>query len=79
MPVIQYDESNPVNFNLVKETFVDALVAEKFLTAEQGDNIKKNYAVTLVRRGWFGRMIDAILWNKESKDEYKLVIVKVIK
>jgi hypothetical protein len=79
MPVIQYDESNPVNFNLVKETFVDALVSEKFLTAEQGDNIKKNYAVTLVRRGWFGRMIDAILWNKESKDEFKLVIVKVIK
>lgn len=79
MPVIQYDESNPVNFNLVKETFVDALVSEKFLTTEQGDMIKKNYAVTLVRRGWFGRMIDAILWNKESKDEYKLVIVKVIK
>ena len=73
MSMIQYDEANPINFNLVKEGFVDALVSEKFLTPEQGDDIKKNYAVTLVRRGWFGRVIDMLLWNKDSKDEYKLV------
>jgi len=39
--IVQYDESLPINFNLVKEGFVDALVSEKFLTAEQGDMIKK--------------------------------------
>ena len=41
--IVQYDESLPINFNLVKEGFVDALVSEKFLTPEQGDLIKKNY------------------------------------
>lgn len=39
--IVQYDESLPINFNLVKEGFVDALVSEKFLTPEQGDIIKK--------------------------------------
>ena len=78
MAIVQYDETNPINFNLVKEVFVDSLVSEKFLSPEQGENIKKNYAVTLVRKSWFGRMIDSLLWGKDSKDEYKLVIVKVI-
>lgn len=76
--IVQYDESNPINFNLVKEGFIDALVTEKFLTKEQADLIKKNYAITLVRKNWFGRFVDSLLWGKDSKDEYKLVVVKVI-
>jgi hypothetical protein len=63
---------------MVKEGFVDGLVAEKFLTPEQGDMIKKNYAITIVKRNWFGRLVDGLLWAKDSKDEYKLVIVKVV-
>ena len=78
MSVIQYDESNPINFNLVKEGFVDALVTEKFLTPEQGELIKKNYAITLVKKNWLGRLVDTILWSKDSKDDYKLVVVKII-
>jgi hypothetical protein len=76
--IIQYDESLPNNFNLVKEGFVDALVSEKFLTAEQGDFIKKNYSVTLVRRNWLGRMVESLLWSKDSKDDLKLVMVKIV-
>lgn len=76
--IVQYDESNPINFNLVKEGFIDALVTENFLTKEQADFIKKNYAITLVRKNWFGRFVDSLLWGKDSKDEYKLVVVKVI-
>ena len=78
MSMIQYDEANPINFNLVKEGFVDALVSEKFLTPEQGDMIKKNYSVTIVKRNWLGRLVDSLLWSKDSKDEYKMVIVKVV-
>jgi hypothetical protein len=78
MSIIQYDEANPINFNLVKEGFVDALVSEKFLTPEQGDMIKKNYSVTIVKRNWLGRLVDSLLWNKDSKDEYKMVVVKVV-
>lgn len=76
--LIQYDESLPINFNMVKEGLVDGLVSEKFLTPEQGDMIKKNYAITIVKRNWFGRLVDGLLWGKDSKDEFKLVIVKVI-
>jgi hypothetical protein len=76
--IIQYDEGLPINFNMVKEGFVDALVAEKFLTPEQGEMIKKNYSVTVVRKNWLGRMVDSLLWGKDSKDEFKLVVVKVI-
>jgi hypothetical protein len=76
--MIQYDEANPINFNLVKEGFVDALVSENFLTPEQGDMIKKNYSVTIVKRNWLGRLVDSLLWNKDSKDEYKMVVVKVV-
>lgn len=78
MAIVQYDESNPINFNLVKEAIADALVTEKYISAEQGDFFKKNYAVTLVKKNWFGRLIDSLLWSKESKDDYKLVVVKVI-
>jgi hypothetical protein len=78
MSMIQYDEANPINFNLVKEGFVDALVSEKFLTPEQGDMIKKNYSITIVKRNWLGRLVDSLLWSKESKDEYKMVVVKVV-
>lgn len=76
--IIQYDESNPINFNLVKEALIDALATEKFLTKEQAEQIKRSYAITVVRKNWFGRLIDSLLWSKESKDEYKLVIVKVV-
>lgn len=78
MSIIQYDESNPINFNLVKEGFVDCLVTEQFLTLEQADVIKKNYAISLVRKNWLGRLVDTILWSKDSKDDYKLVVVKII-
>ena len=73
-----FRSSNPINFNLVKEGFVDALVTEKFLTPEQGELIKKNYAITLVKKNWLGRLVDTILWSKDSKDDYKLVVVKII-
>lgn len=76
--IIQYDESNPINFNLVKEALLDALATEKFLTKEQAEQIKRSYAITVVRKNWFGRLIDSLLWSKESKDEYKLVVVKVV-
>lgn len=76
--IIQYDESNPINFNLVKEALLDALATEKFLTKEQAEQIKKSYAITVVRKNWFGRLVDNLLWSKESKDEYKLVVVKVV-
>lgn len=75
---IQYDESNPINFNSVKEYFTDALATEGFLTKEQAEQIKRSYAITVVRRNWFGRIIDGLIWGKDSKDEYKVVIVKVV-
>lgn len=76
--VVQYDESVPINFNLVKEYFTDALASEGLLTLEQAEMIKRSYAITLVRRNWFGRLIDSLIWSKESKDEYKVVVVKVV-
>jgi hypothetical protein len=78
MSMIQYDEANPINFNVVKEGFVDALISEKFLTPEQGDMIKKNYSITIVKRNWLGRLVDSLLWSKDSKDEFKMVVVKVV-
>lgn len=76
--VVQFDESAPINFNLVKEYFTDALASEGLITQEQAEMIKRTYAITLIRRNWFGRLIDSLIWSKESKDEYKMVIVKVV-
>lgn len=76
--IIQYDATAPINFNLVKEYYTDALATEGFITKEQAEQIKRSYAITLVKRSWLGRTIDSLIWGKETKDEYKVVIVKVV-
>jgi len=76
--MIQYDENAPINFNLVKEYFTDALAKEGFLSAEQAEKIKSQYAIVMVRKNWLGRMIDKFLFREGKEDEFKIVIVKVI-
>jgi len=76
--MIQYDENAPINFNLVKEYFTDALAKEGFLSAEQAEKIKSQYAIVMVRKNWLGRMIDKFLFREGKQDEFKIVIVKVI-
>lgn len=76
--MIQYDENAPINFNLVKEYFTDALAKEGFLSAEQAEKIKSQYAIVMVRKNWLGRMIDKFLFREGKQDEFKIVIVKVV-
>lgn len=76
--LIQYDEGAPINFNVVKEYFVDALAKEKFITPEQAENIKSQYAIVVVRKNWLGRIISKYIFKDSTKDEYKIVVVKVI-
>jgi len=76
--MIQYDENAPINFNLVKEYFTDALAKEGFLSAEQAEKIKSQYAIVMVRKNWLGRMIDKFLFREGKEDEIKIVIVKVV-
>jgi len=76
--MIQYDENAPINFNLVKEYFTDALAKEGFLSAEQAEKIKSQYAIVMVRKNWLGRMIDKFLFREGKEDEFKIVIVKVV-
>ena len=53
------------NYNAVKESIIDALVREEFLTPEVGTEIKSKYAVVLVKGNWFGNTIAKIL-NREA-------------
>ena len=76
--MIQYDENAPINFNLVKEYFTDALAKEGFLSTEQAEKIKSQYAIVMVRKNWLGRMIDKFLFREGKEDEFKIVIVKVV-
>ena len=60
------------NYNTVKECIIDCLVREKFLTEDQGTEIKSGYAVVLVKDNWFGATI-AKLINRPS------TVIKVVK
>lgn len=73
------DQLQP-SFNMVKESFVDALVKEGFLQQEQGELIKASYAVTLQKKGWLGRIISKLLWKEDGsdKDQMKVVVVKIV-
>jgi hypothetical protein len=76
--LIQYDESAPVNFNLVKEYFVDAMAREKYITKEEAEYIKRSYALVVVRRNWLGRIISNLIFREGTKDEYKIAVVKMV-
>jgi hypothetical protein len=60
------------NYNSAKEAIVDALVREKYLTEGQGNEIKLQYAVVLVKGNWFGQAIGKLL-NKKDVQYIKLV------
>lgn len=76
--LIQYDEGAPINFNVVKEYFTDALAKEGFISKEQAELIKHQYAIIVVRRHWLGRLIDKVLFKEGTKDEYKIVVAKIV-
>jgi hypothetical protein len=63
------------NYNSVKESIVDALVREEFLTEEQGETIKTRYAVVLVKNNWLGLTIGRLLGKK---DVQYIKLVKIV-
>ena len=65
---------NLENFNIVKEAIIDTLVREKFLTEEQGLEIKSNYAVVLVKGKWLGRTIAKII----NRQNTQIRVMKVV-
>lgn len=65
---------NLENYNTVKEAVIDTLVRESFLTKKDGDMIKSNYAVVLVKGNWFGRTIGRLI-NKQTT---QIRVVKVV-
>jgi len=54
------------NYNAVKEAVIDSLTREEFITQEQAETIKNNYAVVLVKNNWFGIAIGKLLGKKDS-------------
>ncbi len=64
--------SELTNYNAAKESIVDALVREGFLTVEQAETLKTKYVVVLVKGNWFGQAIGKLL-NKKDVQYIKLV------
>lgn len=54
------------NYNAVKEAVIDSLTREEFITQEQAETIKNNYAVVLVKNNWFGRTIGSLLGKRDT-------------
>lgn len=44
--------------NHVKDRVIDELVGQKFVTEEQATLLKNEYAVVLIRKGWFSTFIE---------------------
>lgn len=63
------------NFNAVKEAIIDSLCREQFITNEQAETIKNNYAVVLVKNNWFGMAIGNLLGKKDTQ---YIKIMKVV-
>jgi len=55
------------NFNVVKEAIIDSLCREEYITEQQANTIKENYAVVLVKNNWFGRTIGNLLGKKDTQ------------
>jgi hypothetical protein len=55
------------NFNVVKEAIIDSLCREEYITEQQANTIKENYAVVLVKNNWFGRTIGSLLGKKDTQ------------
>ena len=67
--------SELTNYNATKEAIVNGLVREGFLTVEQGNTIKDQYAVALVKNNWFG---DAVAKLINRKDATIIKLVKIV-
>jgi len=66
-------------FNMVKEALLDALVKEKMMKQEVADALKENYAIVLTKRSWLGKFIDKLVFGNNDKDEFKIVVVRIVK
>lgn len=63
------------NYNKVKEAFVDTLLREEFITADQAEILKTRYAVVLVKGNWFGQAIGKLF---AKPDVQYIKIMKVV-
>jgi hypothetical protein len=54
------------NYNMVKEAVIDSLCREEFITQEQAETIKNNYAVVLAKNNWLGIAIGKLLGKRDS-------------
>lgn len=66
-------------YNMVKEALFDALVKENMMKQEVADALKENYAVIVTRKNWLGRFIDRVLYGENSKEDAKIVVVRIVK
>lgn len=55
--------------NQAKETTVQSLCEEGFLTPEQRDAILGNYAIVVHKRTWFGEILAKLRGLKSSNDK----------
>ena len=66
------------NSNIVKEVVVRGLANDGFIDKDNVEDILNKYAIVVVRKGWLGKTIDKIFFNKDDKDAMKLTLVKLI-
>jgi len=62
------------NYNMVKESIIDVLVREDFITPEIANEIKSKYAVVLIKGNWFGGTIAKLL----NRDATVIKFVKIV-
>lgn len=69
--------------NQAKETTVQSLCEEGFLTPEQRDTILGNYAIVIHKRSWFGEILAKLRSLSDStekdKDTVYINLVKIIR
>jgi|AntAceMinimDraft_11_1070367.scaffolds.fasta_scaffold07756_8 hypothetical protein len=73
------ENNTMAQYNMVKEAFLDALVKDNLMKQEVADRLKETYAVVVTRRSWLGRFMDKHIYSKEEADEFKIVIMRIVK
>jgi hypothetical protein len=64
------------NANIVKETVLERLQADKIITNEQAKEYAEKWQVIVIKKGWFERWMKAFNKDKADSDSYQFNYVR---
>jgi len=65
--------------NHVKDSVVEELTRQKFLTEEQATLLKNEYGIVIIRRGWFSKLIEKTFGLAEDMSGSVAMCYKLVK